>query len=269
MANRSRVSLNRSNASSIKENSENVENEYFWSVVLNSEKRSVTWVVKSAGTDDEDEDEGLEHTLFLKAAVLGGSAIAGEQNIVVFQSPGEDGKTQKGTIANLTRGQNPMSPLDLTVTGRIGGTFTLSEGSGPVTIAGNHFLEFRDDGDVNDENQTDKDNTSSDEIDESDEDEEKPVGKGTKTKTGEKRKAIQTAQKQKQKAKLDVDEDKQNEDDADDYEENDDDDDDDEDYDVKYHKKAKKGKDTPNKLDKGKTKLDKDSGKKVVKAVKK
>lgn len=45
---------------------------------------------------------------FYLQAVLGGNAVVGEQNIVALQSTGEDGKSQKGAIAHLTRGQNPM-----------------------------------------------------------------------------------------------------------------------------------------------------------------
>ncbi|BFZ01853.1 hypothetical protein BsWGS_04892 [Bradybaena similaris] len=213
-----RLSERSSQSSSTHGRLENREMEYFWSVVLSSEKRSVTWTISENAEEDDDADDlDLVHMLFLRSAVLGGNAVAGEQNIVVLQSTGEDGKSQKGAIAHLTRGQNPMTPLDITIPGKIGATFILSEGSGPVTIAGNHLVEFKED-DLMDDTQMDELSA--------DENEDELGGSGDesddiKDKKGAKRKATPKTTKQKQKAKMDVEDDQSGEDEDEDEEEED------------------------------------------------
>ncbi|CAG5122421.1 unnamed protein product, partial [Candidula unifasciata] len=174
-------------------------------VVLNAEKRSVQWVVNKIS---DEENAGIIHTLFLKSAVLGGNAQPGEPNVVVLHSVGDDGKLQKGAIAHLMRGQNPMTPLDITIPGKLGATFILSEGSGPVTIAGNHLVAEDDLLDDTQEECTEgEEEKIENELGQSDEESEEE----TKGKKSAKRKATPKTVKQKQKAKMDVEDDDQSE----------------------------------------------------------
>ncbi|KAH9520120.1 hypothetical protein Btru_060045 [Bulinus truncatus] len=262
MANRSRNFSEKSNASRIASGVADME--YFWSIELNSSKKSVTWIIKSQEPEEDDEDY-IEHTLFLKMAILGSDAVKGEQNIVVLESVGGDGEQQKGAIVNLTRGESSMSLLDLTVAGKVGATFTLAEGSGPVIISGNHLLEYPKDDDLLDQSQ------EMDEEVEDSEDEavEEEVEMEAKIKTP-KRKSVSRVSKSKQKAKIDVDDD--DDDDIDDDEEEDleeDDDENDEDFEEETKpKKGKKAKETK-KADKGKEKPDKQGKPEAKKAANK
>ncbi|CAG5125085.1 unnamed protein product, partial [Candidula unifasciata] len=140
MANRSRSHSEKSNASSVGDLTGSTEMEYFWCFELNEVRKSFKWVVSCE--DEEDDEDFIDHVVFVKLAVLDGDAVAGEQNVVVLESEGQDGEMQKGTIVNLTKGVNPMATLNFSINGKIGGTFTLTEGKGPVTISGNHLLEF-------------------------------------------------------------------------------------------------------------------------------
>ncbi|KAK0057876.1 nucleoplasmin-like protein ANO39 [Biomphalaria pfeifferi] len=247
MANRSRNFSEKSNNTS-RLASGVADVEYFWSAELHSSKKSVTWVIKSQEPEEDDEDF-IEHTLFIKMAVLGSDAVKGEQNIITLTSTGGDGEVQKGVIAHLTRGENSSALIDLTISGKIGATLTLSEGSGPVCISGNQLLEYPKEEDYLDMSQDEEGSAESEEEMHEEEEEEEAETKGKKT---PKRKASVKSSKTK-KAKVDADDDDEDEDDDDD-----DDDEDDEDYeeDVKS-KRGKKGKVETKKAEKSKQEKDK------------
>ncbi|XP_012935245.1 mitotic apparatus protein p62 [Aplysia californica] len=241
MANHSRSSLNRSGMGA---NSEAVGVEYFWTVELNADNRSHIWTAKDDELEDDDEDF-VNHTLFLKLAVLGDGAVPGEPNIVTLESMDASSSVQKGAIVNLTCGNNNMGHMDLALSGKVGGTFNLVSGSGPVHLSGNYLMEYpklenldntQTESDESEELEAD-DRNGRDEDDE-DEQEEVAVVKGRKP---PKRKGTPKSNKLKQKAKMDVDDDEDDEEDDDDEDE-DDFDDEDEDEDSEEKSSARKPK---------------------------
>ncbi|GFO06066.1 polyprotein [Plakobranchus ocellatus] len=227
MSGRSRRQSEKSNTSKMDESTKSIGNnagltemEYFWSIELNADKRSYTWM-NNDDMEDGDEDF-IEYTLFLKAALLGANAVPNEYNILMLESPGSDGEPQKGGIANLCLGQNNMTILDITVSGRVGPTtFTLAEGSGPIFISGNQLMEFPKDDSVLDNSQTESEEEETEEEDiemENGKENGKEVKKSeSDIKKASKRKAGPIAGKPKQRAKIDKDED---EDDVEDEDEN-------------------------------------------------
>ncbi|CAL1528444.1 unnamed protein product [Lymnaea stagnalis] len=227
MANRSR---NMSEKSDTKTAIGVADMEYFWCAELNSSTRSVTWVMNSGDLDDdEDDDDYIEHSLFIKQAVLGSGAVSNEQNIITLESVNANGELKKGVVANLTRGSSVMAHLDFTISGKNGVTLTLAEGSGPVFLSGNHLLEYPKDDNLGDLSQIESDGSNLDEEEEDVEDEEEEEDTNKKT---VKRKAAVKPQKPK-KAKMDVVED---DDDEDEEGEDDEEDEDDEDYDFEENK---------------------------------
>ncbi|XP_059174354.1 nucleoplasmin-like protein ANO39 isoform X2 [Physella acuta] len=214
------------------------EMEYFWSMELNASNKTYTWMVSNQDLDDDDEDF-IEHTVFLKLACLGATAVPKEQNVVMLESLGGDGEVKKGVIVNLTRGESNMTQLDLTIAGKVGATFTLVEGSGPVFISGNHLLEYPKDEDLFDQSQTESE-VSEEEGEEEEEEENVEEENGKKS---SKRKASVTKPTKQKKPKMDVDDEDDDEEEEDEVEE-DDDDEDDEDYEETVMvKKGRKGKD--------------------------
>jgi len=270
MANRSRTSMDRSGVAEILE-TPGVE--YFWSIELNADKKSHTWTVKDENLEEDDEDF-LCHSLFIKSAVLGEGAVPGESNIVTLESVDNTSEVQKGAIIHMAKGENNMGQIDISLSGKVGGTFTLTSGSGPVHISGNYLIEYPKPEGL-DNTQTDDDSLGEDEIEEmkdeieeeEEEEEEKPA-KGKKGPT--KRKAASKPNaKSKQKSKMEVDEDdEEDEDEDEDEEEEESEDEDDEDYEEEK-KVTKKTKKPAPAAKKGKVAKTPEVAKKAAKKVKK
>jgi len=93
--------------------------------------------------DDVNEDEE-HHLLFLKQVCLGVNAKEGDRNVVEIQTTDFSDKEQRHPIASLALGRTEFANLDLCLswskTKEI--KFKLVMGSGPVTITGNHFVEY-------------------------------------------------------------------------------------------------------------------------------
>lgn len=228
MSSRNRRQSDKSNNSKLDESSKSngyaaglTEMEYFWSIELNADNRSHTWM-NNDDMEDGDEDF-IEYTLFLKSGTLGANAVPGEHNLVMLESAGSDGEPQKGCIIHLCYGQNNMTPLDVTVSGKMGPTtFTLAEGSGPVYICGNQLMEFPKDDSLLDHSQTESEEEETEE-DEADMEEEKELEKlDTDAKRAIKRKATPILGKPKQKAKVDKEDEEMDDDDEEDEEEDED-----------------------------------------------
>nr|XP_022289645.1 mitotic apparatus protein p62-like isoform X2 [Crassostrea virginica] len=181
--------------------------EYVWACELSKEKPSFVFSFKE---EDEDEDY-LIHTLFLKNAVLGSSAVENERNLIQMETKNSDRKDLKAPIVSLTLGKKDMCALDLSFGEEV--TFRLVEGSGPVFLSAQELVEYPEDGNISQEEETeDYTETEEDEL-KGTEEEESPK----KELKGKKRKA--SASKAKGKAKSeDEDEDMESEEEEDDEE---------------------------------------------------
>ncbi|KAK3788375.1 hypothetical protein RRG08_025100 [Elysia crispata] len=265
MANRNRRQSDKSNNSKMDDSTKSngyaaglTEMEYFWCIELNDSNKTHTWM-NNDDMEDGDEDF-IEHTVFLKSATLGANAVPNEHNLVMLESAGSDGEPQKGCIVHLCYGQNNMTPLDITVSGKMGPTtFTLAEGSGPVYISGNQLMEFPKEESFLDNSQTEsereeteEEETEEEEDAEMEEEEKKSEKPDTEAKKAMKRKAAPIVGKPK-KAKVDKEEEEDiEEDDEEDEEEEEEEDESEEDSEEEVKLK--------------KTKKVKESGKKETKA---
>jgi len=208
--------------------------EHFWSTKLDDDTKTVTWTARDPDLEEDDEDF-FSHTLFLKMAVLGDKAKDKESNIVMLKSQDAQGNEVNGAIVHLVKGNSLMCPLDLSLNGNKGGTFTLVSGSGPVFISGNYLQEYPEENpldntqDMTDESENELETTTEKTEDEDaeeedeDEDEEDEEEEETTKKTAAKRKALPAkANKNKQKAKMEVDEEEDDEEDEEEEESDDD-----------------------------------------------
>merc|ERR1712136_439066 len=137
------VSLNDSRASdaSLLEHTADLpQGEYFvWGAEL-SRSRDVH-VLKLDGDVNDDEER---HLLLLKQVCLGVNAVEGERNVVEIHTTDFSDKEQRHPIASLTLGKREFANLDLCLswskTKEI--KLKLVMGSGPITLTGNHFIEY-------------------------------------------------------------------------------------------------------------------------------
>ena len=118
--------------------------EYFWGVTLDKENPTITW----SFDEEEDDTDFLIHTLFLKQAVLGASAVKDERNLVQVETKNFDQKDLKHPLFSLTLGRNEMTTLDVSFGHEVPVVFRLVEGSGPVCLSAQQLVEFPDDKDV-------------------------------------------------------------------------------------------------------------------------
>jgi hypothetical protein len=114
--------------------------EYFWGVELNKENPTFTWTFEE---EDEDKDYMI-HTLFLKNAILGTSAVKGERNLIQIETKNFEKKDLKQPFLSLTLGQKDMCALDVSFGHEVPVTFRLVEGSGPVALGGQQLVEYPD-----------------------------------------------------------------------------------------------------------------------------
>lgn len=76
---------------------------------MNKDQPTFTWTFEE---EDEDNDY-MVHTLFLKNAVLGTSAVKGERNVVQIETKNFDKKELKQPLLSLTLGQTDMVCITL------------------------------------------------------------------------------------------------------------------------------------------------------------
>jgi len=243
-----RLALNRSGVSTSGTEIPGVE--FFWAVELSGENRTHTWKPRDDDLEDDDTDF-FSHNLFLKLAVLGEGAVSKQRNMVVLESPDNEGAVVKAPIVHLALGEGPaMAHLDLCLNGRSGGTFTLKEGEGPVHISGSYLMEYPKN-ELLDGTQTETDESEVEEVEEDGEEEEvddekteeKTGKKGAKEDKNLKRKAA-TAPKDKKgkKSKKESEEEDEDEEDEEEEMEEEDEDEDEDDSDYEEVKPTKKGK---------------------------
>jgi len=95
---------------------------------------------------DEVNDFEERHMLLLKQAILGVNAIKGERNLVEIHTTDFEDKEQRHSLVSLTLGQQDFANLDLCL--NWGKTkeikLKLILGSGPISITGNHYVEYMD-----------------------------------------------------------------------------------------------------------------------------
>merc|ERR1712135_153492 len=113
--------------------------EYFmWGIELSRSRDST--VLKLDEVNDSEE----RHMLLLKQAVLGVNAIKGERNLVEIHTTDFEDKEQRHPLVSLTLGQQDFANLDLCL--NWGKTkeikLKLILGSGPISITGNHYVEY-------------------------------------------------------------------------------------------------------------------------------
>ncbi|KAL5021503.1 hypothetical protein ScPMuIL_000658 [Solemya velum] len=210
---------------------------------LSKENPSVTWSFE----EEEEDTDFLMHTLFLKHAVLGSSAVKDERNIVEVETKNFDQQTVIQPFFSLTLGQNDVITLDLSFGHESPVTLRLKDGTGPIYLSGQQLVEFPpEDADMSQE-ETEFEETH---IESEEESPQKAKSK--------KRKAATQASAKSKKGKMEDDDEDESEESAEDEEDDDedmeeDDEDDDEDYDENdmesspeksEKKKGKKGKDS-------------------------
>jgi len=94
---------------------------------------------------DEDINEDEErHLIHLKQVCLGINAVEGERNVIEIHATDFSDKEQRHPIASLTLGKKDCANLDLCLawTKNKEIKFKLVMGSGPITISGNHHVEY-------------------------------------------------------------------------------------------------------------------------------
>lgn len=209
--------------------------EYFWGVELNKDQPTFTWTFEE---EDEDNDYMI-HTLFLKNAVLGASAVKGERNLVQIETRNFDKKDLKQPLLSLTLGQSDMCNLDISFGNEVQATFRLVAGTGPISLCGQQLVEFPPD-EMNSQDESALEETMESELTEEDE----------SPKKSKKRKAATAADKKSKKGKMDESmssaddsmDDEEDEDDDDEEEEDEEEMDEDEEEESSPEKGPKKGK---------------------------
>merc|ERR1711990_146328 len=93
------------------------------------------------GEIEEEFQDEMQNILFLKRAVLGIKAVEGERNIVEVQCKNMDNEDAKHPILSLTLGLQDHCDVELTFKQMEEVVFTLIEGSGPLHLVGQHYLE--------------------------------------------------------------------------------------------------------------------------------
>merc|ERR1712004_89261 len=195
------------------------DKEYVWGCVLSKDAAEYNW-----DHEEEDDDEDYcQHTLLLKTAVLGKTAKEGERNIIEAVTKDHNGKELICPILSLTLGKMDMVCIDMSFSELAPVKFRLAEGSGPVHMTGNNFVQYPDDPDA-DADATEFEYTE-------DEDTEATETEGdeeSSTKKGAKRKGGKQGGKGKQKGRMDSSAASTGEDEVDDDDEEDSDEDDEE-----------------------------------------
>jgi len=165
--------------------------EYFmWGIELSRSRDST--VLKLDEVNDSEE----RHMLLLKQAVLGVNAIKGERNLVEIHTTDFEDKEQRHPLVSLTLGQQDFANLDLCL--NWGKTkeikLKLILGSGPISITGNHYVEYMEMSEEEDpdyvatetEDETDADLSMIDDVDQTEVDDlHKDAVQEVKTMNGE------------------------------------------------------------------------------------
>jgi nucleophosmin 1 len=112
--------------------------EYFWGCTLTKESPEVLWTFE----EEEDDMDYMQHTLFLRHAVLGAGVSEDERHILQVETKTFNDELIKTPIASLKLGTHDMCNLDMNFTHEVPVTFRLLSGSGPVHLSAQHLVEF-------------------------------------------------------------------------------------------------------------------------------
>ncbi|XP_052229106.1 nucleoplasmin-like protein ANO39 isoform X1 [Dreissena polymorpha] len=139
--------------------------ECFWGVELSKEHPTYTWNFN----EEDDDDDYMVHTLFLKTAVLGASAVKGERNLIQIETKNFDKKDVKQALLSLTLGSSDMCSLDVSFGMDTPVTFRLVEGAGPIALGGQQLVEFPpDDDEMDSQDESTMESTMDEELTEDD-----------------------------------------------------------------------------------------------------
>jgi len=115
------------------------EDYFLWGAELSRSKD--VYVLK---LDEDVNEEEERHLLLLKNFCLGINATENERNVVEIHTTDFSDKEQRHPVASLTLGKKDFANVDLCLnfskTKEV--KFKLALGSGPVTITGNHYVEY-------------------------------------------------------------------------------------------------------------------------------
>nr|KAG5714202.1 hypothetical protein BaRGS_018419 [Batillaria attramentaria] len=188
------------------------------------------WTMKDEECEDDEDDDFLIHTLYVKLATLGKNALKNEENIVEIETMNFIGEIVKQPMLNLVSGVNNTVAVDISFSSKNKVIFRLSDGSGPVYLSGQHLVEMPDDGDMSQDSMYTEDTGTEEDVSEDE-------GKGGKKKSkAQKRRTSSSPGKGNKAKRSKLDEESDSEDDY-----SDDDEDEDED-DMEDSGKKKKGK---------------------------
>lgn len=159
--------------------------EFFWGCTLSKETPSCTW----SFTEEDDDQDFLEHTLFLKQATLGPDCKPDERHVVCLETKTFTGTELKQPIINMKAGHCDNLQLDLVFQHEVPVTFRLIEGSGPIHLSASQLVELPlDSGDETESDPDDtectatEDMTEDDETEMTEETEDSDKGRGKKRK---------------------------------------------------------------------------------------
>jgi len=109
-----------------------------WTCQLSKEKPLLSWIPTEPAEEEDDEDY-VQHSLIIKAAVLGLEATESQRNLVAIKT----GDLWQ-PILSLTLGKNDMvSNLDIIIERTTKPVeFKLLDGAGPVCITCHHIMEL-------------------------------------------------------------------------------------------------------------------------------
>lgn len=152
--------------------------EFFWGTELSKENDSFTWTPDV----DEDMEDMQQNILFLKRAVLGVKAKEGERNIIEVHCKDMEGNDVKHPILSLTLGRDDHADVELTFKQVDEVTFKLIQGSGPLHLVGQTYIETMNNPEM-DDTDLPSDEEADEEVEDEDEEEEEEdeaVGKKRK-----------------------------------------------------------------------------------------
>jgi len=212
--------------------------EYFWSVKLDEKSPSHQWVMDPEVEGEEDDEDFMNHTLQVKTVVLGEGVAEGQSHVVMLKSEGQDGEIVEAAVAHLQLGHGaPMSTCNISIDGRVGGTFTLAHGAGPLWLTGTYrrdypseehlvaddpaMISMTDAEDLDDTANTEDgdDSEEEEEEEETEETEEEETKPAKGKKTAVKRKASMTKETKNKKMKKDDTEEEEEDEEMDEDEE--------------------------------------------------
>eukprot|EP00088_Acartia_fossae_P044025 TRINITY_DN4665_c0_g1_i1.p1 TRINITY_DN4665_c0_g1~~TRINITY_DN4665_c0_g1_i1.p1 ORF type:complete len:258 (-),score=114.26 TRINITY_DN4665_c0_g1_i1:100-873(-) len=126
----------------------NIEEEYLWSVTLDSSNKEYSWDPSDPADqdkeDEEDEDPSCKpnHRLLVKTALLHPEAKSDEVTILQIETKGYKDEKVKTPFVMMKGGGKVQQYLDLLVPDSA--SIKIVGGTGPITLVGSHCVDFYD-----------------------------------------------------------------------------------------------------------------------------